>query len=78
MLSRRTLLKTTASGFGYLAFAASGLPPLRQYGILSAAALLLAMLADFTALPAALWLVFRTKPASSHIEAHSHQPPPVS
>ncbi len=37
---------------------------MRQFGLLSAMAFLLSMLADFTALPAALWMVFRDKPDS--------------
>jgi hypothetical protein len=35
---------------------------MRHFGALTALAFLLSMLADFTALPAALWLVFRAKP----------------
>jgi len=37
---------------------------MRQFGILSALAFLLSMIADFTALPAALWMIFREKPDS--------------
>ncbi|MBK8252890.1 MAG: MMPL family transporter [Polyangiaceae bacterium] len=51
---------------GFLAFALGDLPPMRQFGILTAVAFLLSMIADFTALPAALWIVFRAKP-DSHI-----------
>jgi len=47
---------------GFLALALSDLPPMRQFGILSASAFALSMLADFTALPAALWIVFRERP----------------
>jgi len=47
---------------GFLAFTISGLPPIRQFGVLAATAFLLSMLADFTALPAALWILFRAKP----------------
>jgi predicted RND superfamily exporter protein len=35
---------------------------MRQFGILSALAFLLSMVADFTALPAALWMIFRERP----------------
>ena len=38
------------------------LPPMREFGILTAAAFALAIVADFTALPAALWVVFRERP----------------
>ncbi|HBZ71071.1 MAG TPA: hypothetical protein DEP35_15600, partial [Deltaproteobacteria bacterium] len=53
---------TLINAAGFLAFALSGLPPIRQFGILSATAFALSMLADFTALPAALWILFRAKP----------------
>ena len=53
-----TLINTS----GFLAFALADLPPIRQFGVLSALAFLLSMLADFTALPAALWILFRSKP----------------
>ena len=49
---------------GFLALALSPLPPMRQFGIVSASAFLLSMLADFTALPAALWLLSRDQPKS--------------
>jgi predicted RND superfamily exporter protein len=49
-----------AAGFSALAF--SKFPPLRQFGMVTAAAFLLAMLADFTALPAALWIGGRERP----------------
>ena len=45
-----------------LAFAFSTLPPIRQFGILSSVAFVLSMIADFTALPASLWLLYRSKP----------------
>ena len=53
---------TLINAGGFLAFAFADLPPMRQFGILSALAFSLSMLADFTALPAALWIVFRQKP----------------
>lgn len=53
---------TLINAGGFLAFALADLPPMRQFGILTAVAFLLSMIADFTALPAALWLVFRAKP----------------
>ena len=45
--------------------ALSDLPPMRQFGLVSATAFLLSMVADFTALPAALWIVFRERPDSA-------------
>ena len=53
---------TLINAGGFLAFALAELPPMRQFGILTAVAFTLSMVADFTALPAALWLVFRAKP----------------
>ncbi|MGZ3425310.1 MAG: MMPL family transporter, partial [Polyangia bacterium] len=59
---RAIFFATIINAGGFLAFAFSTLPPVRQFGILSAIAFLLSMIADFTALPAALWMVFREKP----------------
>ena len=44
---------------GFLALAVSDLPPMREFGIVSSSAFVLALLADFTALPAALWILSR-------------------
>ena len=43
----------------------SNFPPLRQFGIITASAFLLAMIADFTALPGSLWIVRRERPEST-------------
>lgn len=59
---RAIFFATIINAGGFLAFAFSTLPPVRQFGILSAIAFLLSMIADFTALPAALWMVFRECP----------------
>jgi predicted RND superfamily exporter protein len=48
---------------GFLALALSPLPPMRQFGVVSACAFMLSMIADFTALPASLWLVSGDAPA---------------
>ena len=40
----------------------SDLPPMRQFGMLAALAFVLSMIADFTALPAALWILSRERP----------------
>ena len=53
---------TLINAGGFLAFAVADLPPIRQFGALSSLAFVLSMIADFTALPAALWIVFRAKP----------------
>jgi predicted RND superfamily exporter protein len=53
---------TLINAGGFLAFAVADLPPMRQFGVLSALALTLSMIADFSALPAALLIIFREKP----------------
>jgi uncharacterized protein len=59
---RAIFYATMINAGGFLAFVLAELPPMRQFGILSALAFVLSMIADFTALPAALWLVFRARP----------------
>ena len=56
------LFATVINAGGFLALALSDLPPMRQFGIVTSMAFALAMLADFTALPAALWIFFRERP----------------
>lgn len=53
---------TLINASGFLALAFSNLPPMRQFGIVTAIAFAFSMLADFTALPAALWIFLRQKP----------------
>jgi predicted RND superfamily exporter protein len=60
---RAIVFATLINAAGFLGLALSHFPPLRQFGLVTAAAFLLAMLADFTALPGALWLVRRERPA---------------
>jgi len=54
---RAIVFATIINAGGFLALALSPLPPMRQFGVVSACAFLLSMIADFTALPASLWLV---------------------
>lgn len=68
---------TLINACGFLAFAVSDLPPMRQFGALMAFALAMSMVADFTALPAALWLVFRERPDSEK-QAKAEPPAPAS
>jgi predicted RND superfamily exporter protein len=68
---RAIFFATLINAGGFLAFAFADLPPMRQFGVLSALAFLLSMVADFTALPAALWMVFRERP-----DAHKREGPP--
>jgi predicted RND superfamily exporter protein len=56
---RPIVFATLINASGFLALALSDLPPMRQFGTVSASAFLLALLADFTALPAALWILSR-------------------
>lgn len=53
---------TLINASGFLALSFSNLPPMRQFGIVSAIAFGFSMLADFTALPAALWVFLRQRP----------------
>jgi hypothetical protein len=53
---------TIINAGGFVAFAVAEMRPMQQFGVLTALALILSMIADFTALPAALWILFREKP----------------
>jgi uncharacterized protein len=61
---RAIVFATLINAGGFLAFGLSNLPPIRQFGVLAALAFVLSMIADFTALPAALWILFRARPDS--------------
>jgi predicted RND superfamily exporter protein len=50
---------TLINAGGFLALVFSDLPPMRQFGVVAAAAFILALLADYTALPGALWILSR-------------------
>jgi hypothetical protein len=65
---------TMINAGGFLAFVFATLPPLRQFGILTALAFGLSMLADFTALPAALWIVYRERPEEDHARVVDPKP----
>ena len=56
---RPILFATLINASGFLALAFSDLPPMREFGIVSSSAFILALLADFTALPGALWILSR-------------------
>ena len=56
---RPILFATVINASGFLALAFSSLPPMRQFGIVTSTAFVLALLADFTALPGALWILSR-------------------
>jgi hypothetical protein len=56
---RPILFATLINASGFLALVLSDLPPMREFGIVASSAFVLALLADFTALPAALWILSR-------------------
>jgi hypothetical protein len=56
---RPILFATLINTSGFLALTFSDLPPMRQFGIVSASAFVMALIADFTALPGALWILSR-------------------
>jgi len=58
---RPILFATLINASGFLALALSDLPPMRQFGTVAASAFVLALIADFTALPGALWILSRDK-----------------
>jgi predicted RND superfamily exporter protein len=57
---RPILFATLINASGFLALALSDLPPMREFGIVASTAFVLALVADFTALPAALWILGRS------------------
>jgi predicted RND superfamily exporter protein len=59
---RAIVFATFINAAGFLGLATSSFPPLRQFGVMTCAAFLLALLADFVALPAALWIAARRLP----------------
>ncbi len=61
---RAIVFATLINAAGFLALSFSNFPPLRQFGIITASAFLLAMIADFTALPGSLWIIRREHPES--------------
>ncbi len=56
---RPILFATLINASGFLALMLSDLPPMREFGIVASSAFVLALLADFTALPGALWILSR-------------------
>jgi uncharacterized protein len=66
---RAIVFATVINAGGFLAFGLADLPPVRQFGLLTALAFVLSMIADFTALPAALWILFRERPDEAVLAA---------
>jgi predicted RND superfamily exporter protein len=59
---RAVVFATLINAAGFLGLTLSRFPPIRQFGLVTAGAFLLALLADLTALPAALWILRRERP----------------
>ena len=59
---RSIFFATLINTAGFLAFGMSELPPIREFALLAARAFMLSMIADFTALPGAVWRVFKDRP----------------
>jgi hypothetical protein len=64
---------TLVNAAGFLALAVSDVPPVRQFGLLTATAFLAALLADFTALPAAVWVVSGDRPEPERVRERPPQ-----
>jgi len=62
---RGIVFATLFNAAGFSALALSGLPPMRQFGVVSACAFVLSMVASLIALPAALWVVSGRRPGES-------------
>jgi predicted RND superfamily exporter protein len=75
LAGRSIFFATLINAFGFLAFALTDLPPLREFAILTALGFSLSMIADFTALPGALWMLFRDQP-DVHVLHGSPTPSP--
>ncbi len=74
---RAILFATLINAAGFLGLAFSSFPPLRQFGVVTSAAFLLAMIADFTALPAALWMSRRERPPDAGRAGAATAAPPA-
>ena len=62
---RAIFFATLINAGGFLGFVAGQTPALREFGALAALAFTLSMVADFTALLAALWILSRERPAGA-------------
>jgi predicted RND superfamily exporter protein len=63
---RPVVFATIINAVGFLGLAATRFPPLRQFGLMTAAAFVLALVAYFTVLPAGLWLLDRRSRMKNH------------
>jgi predicted RND superfamily exporter protein len=73
---RPIVFATLINASGFLALALSDLPPMRQFGTVSACAFVLALIADFTALPGALWILSPREPQTAALQGAGTRPVP--
>jgi predicted RND superfamily exporter protein len=62
---RAIFFATLINAGGFLGFVAGRTPAMREFGALAALAFTLSMVADFTALLGALWILYREKPRAA-------------
>jgi predicted RND superfamily exporter protein len=72
---RAVVLATAINAVGFAGLATSSFPPLRQFGVMTAGAFVLALVADLTVLPAALWLASRSGHTAGRRETASGSVP---
>jgi predicted RND superfamily exporter protein len=72
---RAIVLATVINAVGFAGLATSSFPPLRQFGLMTASAFVLALVADLTVLPAALWCAAPSDRGAPEREAAAHAVP---
>ncbi|NVB85252.1 MAG: MMPL family transporter [Kofleriaceae bacterium] len=72
---RAIVFATVINAIGFLGLATSSFPPLRQFGLMTSSAFVLALIADFLVLPAALWIASGERPTSAGQESPTSQAP---
>ena len=72
---RAIVFATIINAAGFLALSFSSFPPLRQFGLVTSAAFVLALVADFTALPAGLWMIERRRQRVADRQARCERHP---
>lgn len=72
---RAIVFATVINAVGFLGLATSSFPPLRQFGLMTSSAFVLALLADFLLLPAALWIASGERPTGARHESATSQAP---
>jgi hypothetical protein len=75
---RAIVFATLINAAGFLGLSFSSFPPLRQFGAVTASAFLFAMVADFSALPAALWIARRERPRDAPAQPSAAERAPAT